>query len=152
MDNSVVIRPGTPHDVPAIVDFIRELADYEKALEKAVATIEQLNAALFGPQPALYAHMACDDVSGEPVGFAIWFLNFSTWRGVHGIYLEDLYVRPAARGGGHGRALLAELARIAVERGYWDELKAAYARYHCADPGAHVDLGLVEIDPMGGCE
>ncbi len=119
MDNSVVIRPGTPHDVPAIVDFIRELADYEKALEKAVATIEQLNAALFGPQPALYAHMACDDVSGEPVGFAIWFLNFSTWRGVHGIYLEDLYVRPAARGGGHGRALLAELARIAVERGYW---------------------------------
>ena len=119
MDNSVVIRPATPHDVPTIVDFIRELADYEKALEKAVATVEQLNAALFGPQPALYAHMACDNVSGEPVGFAVWYLNFSTWRGVHGIYLEDLYVRPTARGAGHGRALLAELARIAVERGYW---------------------------------
>jgi GNAT superfamily N-acetyltransferase len=62
--------------------------------------------------------MAVDDATGEAVGFALWFLNFSTWRGVHGIHLEDLYVRPAARGGGHGRALLTELARICVARGY----------------------------------
>jgi GNAT superfamily N-acetyltransferase len=113
-----VIRPATPNDVPIIVEFIRELADYERALDKAIVTHEQMREALFGPQPALYAHMACDD-AGEPVGFAVWFLNFSTWLGVHGIYLEDLYVRPAARGGGHGKALLATLADIAVQRGYW---------------------------------
>jgi GNAT superfamily N-acetyltransferase len=113
-----VIRPATPNDVPIIVEFIRELADYERALDKAIVTHEQMREALFGPQPALFAHMACDD-SGEPVGFAVWFLNFSTWLGVHGIYLEDLYVRPAARGGGHGKALLATLADIAVQRGYW---------------------------------
>jgi GNAT superfamily N-acetyltransferase len=64
----------------------------------------------------VYAHVAVAD--GHVVGFALWFLNFSTWRGVHGIYLEDLYVRPAARGSGHGKALLAELARVCVERGY----------------------------------
>ncbi|MEU2929789.1 GNAT family N-acetyltransferase [Streptomyces sp. NPDC007251] len=113
-----MIRAATADDVPAIHAMIRELAEYEKALEEAKASEEQLAEALFGARPAAFAHMAVDDASGEPVGFALWFLNFSTWRGVHGIYLEDLYVRPAARGGGHGRALLTELARICVERGY----------------------------------
>ncbi|MEU9576346.1 GNAT family N-acetyltransferase [Streptomyces chilikensis] len=113
-----MIRPATPADVPVIHALVRELAEYEKALGEAVATEEQLREALFGERPAAYAHMAVDDVTGEPVGFALWFLNFSTWRGVHGIYLEDLYVRPEARGGGHGRALLEELARLCVERGY----------------------------------
>ncbi len=98
--------------------MVRELAEYEKALDEAKATEEQLAEALFGERPAAFAHIAEDEVTGEPVGFALWFLNFSTWRGVHGIYLEDLYVRPSARGGGHGRALLTELARICVERGY----------------------------------
>lgn len=70
-----------------------------------------------GERPAAYAHIAESDEDGEVVGFALWFLNFSTWRGVHGIYLEDLYVRPERRGGGHGKALLTELARICVERG-----------------------------------
>lgn len=115
----MVIRPAAPADIPAIARFIRELAEYEKAADKAVATDAQLHAALFGPSPALYAHLACDDTTGDPVGFAIWFLNFSTWRGQHGIYLEDLYVRPGMRGQGHGKALLAELARLATERGYW---------------------------------
>ncbi len=114
-----MIRAATQQDVPVIVEFIRELADYERALDKAVLTEEQMRAALFGPRPALFAHLACDDDSGEPVGFAVWFLNFSTWLGVHGIYLEDLYVRPHARGGGHGKALLAALAGIAVSRGYF---------------------------------
>ncbi|MFF5534283.1 GNAT family N-acetyltransferase [Streptomyces cinerochromogenes] len=113
-----MIRTATPADVPVIHALIRELAEYEKASEEARASVEQLGEALFGERPAAFAHMAVDDESGEPVGFALWFLNFSTWRGVHGIYLEDLYVRPAARGGGHGRALLAELARICGERGY----------------------------------
>jgi GNAT superfamily N-acetyltransferase len=113
-----VIRPARPADVPVILDFIRELAEYEKAPEQAVATESHMEEALFGPQPAVFCHLACTD-DGTPVGFALWFLNFSTWRGTHGIYLEDLYVRPAARGAGHGKALLAELARIALERGYW---------------------------------
>ncbi|MFD4620527.1 GNAT family N-acetyltransferase [Streptomyces sp. NPDC058475] len=113
-----MIRTATPADLPVIHALIRELAEYEKALEEARATPEQLREALFGAHPAAYAHLAVDDATGEPVGCALWFLNFSTWRGVHGIYLEDLYVRPEARGAGHGKALLTELARICGERGY----------------------------------
>ncbi|MDT9701769.1 GNAT family N-acetyltransferase [Streptomyces sp. P17] len=113
-----MIRTATPADIPVIHALVRELAEYEKAPDEAEATEEQLHEALFGDRPAAYAHMAVDDTTGEPVGFALWFLNFSTWRGVHGIYLEDLYVRPTARGAGHGKALLTELARICVERGY----------------------------------
>ncbi|MFF3466253.1 N-acetyltransferase family protein [Streptomyces sp. NPDC001984] len=113
-----MIRTATPADVPALLALIRELAAYEKAPQEARATEEQLRDALFGERPAVFAHVAVDDTSGETVGCALWFLNFSTWRGVHGIYLEDLYVRPQARGAGHGRALLTELARLCVERGY----------------------------------
>ncbi|MCX4666149.1 GNAT family N-acetyltransferase [Streptomyces sp. NBC_01381] len=113
-----MIRTATPADVPLIHAMVRDLAEYEKALDEARATEEQLREALFGERPAAFAHIAQDDASGEVVGFSLWFLNFSTWRGVHGIYLEDLYVRPEARGGGHGKALLTELARICVQRGY----------------------------------
>ncbi|WP_190124887.1 GNAT family N-acetyltransferase [Streptomyces inusitatus] len=112
-----MIRTAVPQDVPAIHRMVRELAEYEKALDEVHATEEQLREALFGERPAAFAHIAEGD-DGEPVGFALWFLHFSTWRGVHGIYLEDLYVRPERRGGGHGKALLTELARICVERGY----------------------------------
>ncbi|MFD9030387.1 GNAT family N-acetyltransferase [Streptomyces sp. NPDC059567] len=112
-----MIRTATPADVPVIHAMVRELATYEKALDEVRATEEQLREALFGERPAAFAHIAETD-GGEVVGFALWFLNFSTWRGVHGIYLEDLYVRPTSRGGGHGKALLRELARICVERGY----------------------------------
>lgn len=113
-----MIRTATSADVPVIHAMVRDLAEYEKALGEARATEEQLREALFGERPAAFAHIAEDDATGEVVGFSLWFLNFSTWRGVHGIYLEDLYVRPDARGGGHGKALLAELARICGERGY----------------------------------
>ncbi|MFJ6849047.1 GNAT family N-acetyltransferase [Streptomyces sp. NPDC091271] len=113
-----MIRVATPEDVPAIHAMVRELAEYEKALDEANATEEQLREALFGERPAAYAHVAVADDDGAVVGFALWFLNFSTWRGVHGVYLEDLYVRPERRGGGYGKALLTELARICVERGY----------------------------------
>ncbi|MDJ0464943.1 GNAT family N-acetyltransferase [Streptomyces sp. H27-C3] len=112
-----MIRTATATDVPVIHEMVRELADYEKALHEVRATEAQLTEALFGERPAAYAHIA-ETESGEVAGFALWFLNFSTWRGVHGIYLEDLYVRPEVRGGGHGKALLTELARICVERGY----------------------------------
>ena len=111
------VRPARPGDVPAILAMVRELAEYERAAQEARASEDQLRDALFADRPALFGHVAEDDV-GEVVGFALWFLNFSTWLGRHGIYLEDLYVRPSARGQGHGRALLAELAGIAVGRGY----------------------------------
>ena len=113
-----MIRTAVPADVPTIRELIAELALYEREPEAAKATEEQLHRALFGEQPAVYALMAEDDATGAVVGFAVYFLNFSTWTGVHGIYLEDLFVRPEARGGGHGTALLRELARIACERGY----------------------------------
>ncbi|WP_393098208.1 GNAT family N-acetyltransferase [Streptomyces sp. LN325] len=111
-----MIRTATPADVTVIHAMVRELAEYEKVPDEARATPSQLFEALFGEYPAAFAHVA--EEAGEVVGFALWFLNFSTWRGVHGIYLVDLYVRPQARGGGHGKALLTELARICVARGY----------------------------------
>ena len=113
---SLAIRPAVATDVPEIVAMIRELATYEREPDAVEATEELIASALFDPSPAAYCHVAVDD--GATMGFALWFLNFSTWLGRHGIYLEDLYVRPKARGAGAGRALLAELARICVERGY----------------------------------
>ncbi|MEV7414608.1 GNAT family N-acetyltransferase [Streptomyces sp. NPDC089919] len=112
-----MIRTATPADVPVIHALVRELAEYEKVPHEAQATEEQLHDALFGPCPGAFAHIA-ETAEGEVAGFALWFLNFSTWKGVHGIYLEDLYVRPEHRGTGLGKALLLELARICVERGY----------------------------------
>jgi GNAT superfamily N-acetyltransferase len=99
-----------------VVALVRELADYEKALHEARLTEEQLTGALFGDSPALFGHVAEHD--GHVVGMALWFLNFSTWRGTHGIYLEDLYVSPPHRGTGLGRELLRTLAAVCVERGY----------------------------------
>ncbi|TQS42270.1 GNAT family N-acetyltransferase [Cryptosporangium phraense] len=110
------VREATPDDLADIVEMVHELASYEKAPAECTLTISQLEAALFGPSPAVFAHVVAR--GGEVVGFALWFLNFSTWRGVHGIYLEDLYVRPEARRGGAARALLSRLARICTERGY----------------------------------
>ncbi|MFO6454328.1 MULTISPECIES: N-acetyltransferase family protein [unclassified Aeromicrobium] len=110
------IRPATAADVPAMVRLVHDLAAYERAPEQCVLTDEMLHERLFGAQPALYAHVA--EVDGAVVGTAIWFLNFSTWDGVHGIHLEDLYVDPAQRGSGLGKALLTELAEVCVERGY----------------------------------
>ncbi len=98
--------------------MVHELAEFERAAQSCLLTTEQLDAALFGERPALFGHVAAGLDNDEPLGFALWFLNFSTWEGVHGIYLEDLYVRPEARGTGAGRSLLATLASIAVDRGY----------------------------------
>ncbi len=99
-----------------MIGLIRELAEYERAPSEAVATASQLHEALFGPQPAVFCDVAESD--GVVVGMAIWFLNFSTWLGRHGIYLEDLYVKPDRRGHGHGKALFANLARRCVREGY----------------------------------
>jgi GNAT superfamily N-acetyltransferase len=111
-----VIRQARPADVPAIYQLIRDLADYERALNEVTGTQEDLHRSLFGPQAAVFAHVAEHD--GQIGGFALWFLNYSTWLCQHGIYLEDLYVKPGLRGLGLGRALLAELAALCVERGY----------------------------------
>ena len=112
-----MIREATPDDLPAIVSLVRALAEYERAPEQAVATEEHFRVALFGPQPAAFALIA-EHHDGQVVGFALWFRNFSTWLGVHGVYLEDLFVLPECRGDGHGKALLTELARICVANGY----------------------------------
>ncbi|SFE67161.1 GNAT family N-acetyltransferase [Blastococcus tunisiensis] len=110
------VRPARPDDVPAAVGLVRELAEYEKALNEVRLTEDQLTACLFGDSPALFGHVA--EREGQVVGIALWFLNFSTWRGTHGIYLEDLYVRPQHRGHGLGKELLQTLAAVCVERGY----------------------------------
>lgn len=97
--------------------MVRELAEYERALNQVELTEAQLGAALFCEAPALFCQVAVSDADSV-VGMALWFKSFSTWQGVHGIWLEDLYVRPAARGAGHGKALLASLAEIAAENEY----------------------------------
>ena len=111
-----MIRAARVEDVPAIYRLIGALAEYERSLPSVTGTEDDLRQALFGAQPAVFAHVAEHD--GGVVGFALWFLNYSTWTGQHGIYLEDLFVDKEIRGRGYGRALLAELARLCVERGY----------------------------------
>jgi len=110
----ISIRPAGEHEVGVILQFIRDLAEYEHLEHEAVATEETLRETLFGPRPYAEVVLAC--LKGEPVGFALFFHNYSTFLGRPGIYLEDLYVRPAARGFGVGRKLLKWLAATAVRR------------------------------------
>ena len=109
------LRPATPADVPAIVGLIRELAEFEKLTHLVVVTPESLLPQLFGPRPAAEALVV--EHAGTVVGFALFFTNFSTFLGKPGLYLEDLYVQPAHRGAGLGKALLQQLASLAVARG-----------------------------------
>jgi GNAT superfamily N-acetyltransferase len=138
-----VVRDIVESDVPDVVAMVHELADYEREPESCHLTAEQLTAALFGPYPALFGHVATQ--GGIRVGFALWFLNFSTWRGVHGIYLEDLYVRPQFRGSGAGRALLARLAAVCVERGY-GRLEWSVLAWNEPSIGFYRTLGAVSMD------
>ena len=110
-----MIRGVRESDVDAVVRLVHDLAEYERAPQECHLTSAQLSAALFAPSPALFGHVA--EVDGEVVGMSLWFLSFSTWTGTHGIYLEDLYVRPERRGGGLGRALFLALAKEAADRG-----------------------------------
>jgi len=113
---SLVLRAAAPADAALIFALVRELAEYEKLAGEVAATEQQIAAALFGSEPRLFCEIA--EWSGEPAGFAVWFLNFSTFRGRHGIYLEDLFVRPPFRKRGIGKALMARLAKRCVEEGY----------------------------------
>ncbi|MEH6376165.1 GNAT family N-acetyltransferase [Streptomyces sp. KLMMK] len=148
-----MIRAATPADVPALHVMIRELAAYERSVEDARATEEQLHEAFFGEHPAAFALIAESDGSvggdahgaAEPVGFAIWFRNFSTWTGTHGVWLEDLYVRPEARGGGYGKALLATLARICTDRGY-QRFEWSVLDWNTPSIGFYKSLGAEPMD------
>jgi len=111
-----VIRFARKEDSPRIHTLIKDLALYEKAPLEAKATLEQINESLFSDDPHAFCHVV--EVDGTVVGISIWFLNYSTWLGKPGIYLEDLYIDPAYRGKGFGLALLKELARICIERDY----------------------------------
>lgn len=112
---SISVRPATPDDLPLVVELIRGLADYEKLAHEVRFDKAVLGEKLFGPRP--YAEVIIGEIDGAAQGFALFFHNFSTFEGRPGIYLEDLFVRPEARGAGLGKELLAELARLAVERG-----------------------------------
>jgi GNAT superfamily N-acetyltransferase len=113
--STITIRPAIPADIPTLLRLIVELATYERAADAVVATQSQLHDSLFGPDAVARAILAED--AGNPVGYAVYFFNFSTWLGKPGVYLEDLYVAPEARGAGIGRRLLGYLAKIAIERG-----------------------------------
>jgi len=113
--SDIAIRPAAPDDTSIVLAFIHELADYEKVLHLVKTTEDDVRALLFAPNPRAFCDIA--EIGGEPVGFAFWFYNVSTFEGRCGLYLEDLYVRPAARGMGAGKALLAQLARRCVSEG-----------------------------------
>jgi GNAT superfamily N-acetyltransferase len=111
-----VLRPARPGDEDGILECIRLLAEYEREPDAVRTTAGDLCQTLFGPSPAVFAHVV--EKEGRIVAIAVWFLNYSTWTGRHGIYLEDLFVRDSERRLGYGRALLKALAAVCVERGY----------------------------------
>ena len=113
---TLTIRPARPGEAPLVLQFVRELADYEKLSHECVTTEAMIDDALFSPNPRVFCDIA--EWDGAPVGNAIWFLNFSTFTGRSGIYLEDLFVRPAFRGRGIGKALMVHLAKRCVAEGW----------------------------------
>jgi len=112
----LTLRPAVPADAPLILQYIRELAEYEREPEAVIATEEDIHRQAFSEHPLVRVALA--EWNGEAAGFALWFLNFSTWEGRPGLYLEDLYVRPSFRGHGIGKALLQHLAALAVKEGW----------------------------------
>ncbi|HEX3906914.1 MAG TPA: GNAT family N-acetyltransferase [Mycobacteriales bacterium] len=143
MTGTSSIRPARPDDVPVVLSLVRELADYEQSLASVHATESDLSAALFGDSPAAFCHVA--EIDGHVVGFALWFLNFSTWVGRHGIYLEDLYVQPGSRGAGVGRDLLMTLVDIAHERGY-GRVEWSVLDWNVDAQGFYRSIGAVPMD------
>jgi diamine N-acetyltransferase len=142
------IRPARPSDAPLVLQLVRELADYEKLLHEVVASEADVTAALFTDGARAFCDIA--EVDGEAAGFALWFNNFSTFRGRHGIYLEDLFVRPAFRGRGIGKALLAGLARRCVEQGY-ARLEWAVLDWNAPAIGFNEGLGATVLPDWRVC-
>ncbi len=140
---AVSIREATRADAPLVLEFIRALAAYERLAHEVVATSADLEEALFGARPYAEVIFAC--VAGREVGFALFFHNFSTFRGRHGIYLEDLFVRPEARGQGVGRCLLEHLARLTLKRG-GARLDWAVLDWNAPSIAFYRGLGAVALD------
>ena len=150
-----MIRPATVSDAPVILELIKELAEYEKAPNEVVATTKDIESTIFATDPKVFCDLV--EIDNQVVGMAIWFLNYSTWQGKHGIYLEDLYIKPEYRGRGLGKALLQHLARLCNERGYgrfqwWvlDWNSPAIEFYHSigASPMSEWTVYRVEGEPL----
>jgi GNAT superfamily N-acetyltransferase len=145
---SVEIRRARPGEAGLVLSFVRELAEYEKLLHELEATVADIDAALFGDNPLLFCEIA--QWQGEPVGFAVWFFNFSTFRGRAGLYLEDLFIRPSHRGKGIGKAMLIHLAQQCLaSRGAF--LQWAVLDWNTPSIDFYKSLGAVLMDEWTGC-
>jgi len=140
---SLSIRPARPGEAGLAFGFVRELAEYEKLTPEVEATEAMIDAALFGPEPRIFCDFA--EWDDAPVGFALWFLNFSTFSGRSGIYLEDLFVRPAFRGRGIGKALMVQLARRCVAQD-WARLQWSVLDWNTPSIEFYKSLGGVMMD------
>ncbi len=148
MSGPLAIRRARKDEVGLILALIRELADYERLSHEVEATEAMIGEALFADHPRLFCEIA--EWDGEPVGFAVWFFNFSTFSGRAGIYLEDLFVRPAHRGHGIGKALLAHLARLCVDNG-WSRLQWSVLDWNEPSIAFYKSLGAVMMDEWKVC-
>jgi len=144
---SLTIRSARSGEAPLVLQFVRELAEYEKLSHEVTATAAMLDTALFGDAGHAFCEFA--DWDGDAVGFAFWFLNFSTFSGRHGLYLEDLFVRPAFRGRGIGKALMVHLARKCAENG-WGHLQWAVLDWNTPSIDFYESLGAEMLDEWTG--
>lgn len=147
-DGNLTIRPAAPADTALIFALVCELADYENLQGEVDATPEEIAAALFAETPRVFCDIA--ELDGEAAGFAIWFVNFSSFRGRHGLYLEDIYVRPALRGRGVGTALMQQLARRCVEQGL-ARLEWAVLDWNAPSIAFYRSLGATVMDDWKIC-
>jgi GNAT superfamily N-acetyltransferase len=145
----MLIRRARPDEAALVLSLIRELAEYEGLLHEVEATEQMIAEALFAANPRLYCDVA--EWDGEVAGFAVWFVNFSTFSGRSGIYLEDLFVRPAQRGKGIGKALLSHLARECVANG-WSRLQWAVLDWNAPSIAFYKSLGAVMMDEWTVCK
>lgn len=145
---SLTIRRARPDEAGLVFSLVRELADYEKLLHEVHASEADIAEALFGANPRLFCDIA--EWNGEPAGFAVWFVNFSTFAGRHGIYLEDLFVRPALRGKGIGKALLVHLAKHCLANG-WARLQWAVLDWNAPSIAFYKSLGAEMMDEWTIC-
>jgi GNAT superfamily N-acetyltransferase len=145
---TVIVRPAVSADATLILSLVQALADYERLAHEVVATELDLAQALFGQNPRVFCEIA--ELDGEPVGFALWFYSYSTFLGRFGLYLEDLYVQPEARGRGAGKALLACLARRCAEQGL-GRLDWSVLKWNTPSIGFYESLGARLIDEWSGC-
>jgi GNAT superfamily N-acetyltransferase len=144
---SLTIRGVRSGEAPLVLQFVRELAEYEKLSHEVTATGAMIDAALFCANPRVFCDFA--EWDGEPVGFAFWFLNFSTFSGKHGLYLEDLFVRPQQRGRGIGKALMIHLARKCAENG-WGHVQWAVLDWNTPSIEFYKSLGAAMLDEWTG--